>query len=1520
MSKNKTTISIIMCLTLSTLVFGQLLEENFNYDVGTALTATGNWTAHSGSGSNPILVTEPGLTYSGYVGSGIGNAAKVDTTGEDVNRTFTAQTSGIVYAAFLVNVTKATTTGDYFFHFSTNPLNNTYFNGRIFVKKDASDNLAFGLSKYTEPATYSDSVYSLNTTYLLVLKYEIIAGTNNDIVSLFVFSSGVPSSEPGTPTIGPLSPALTDASNIGSVALRQGTASNAPRVIVDGIRVATTWLDALGITSGVATKLAITSVNNGISPSVNTPFNVVVQAQDALGNPANVTQNTDVQLYLHTGTGTLGGNLTGTIQAGTNTITISGVTYNTIETGVQIRVERTSGDILDPGISAPFNVYAQASQLVFTNMSARAQLNVKMAPFNVEAHRPDNILDPNYTDSVTITKLSGPGNVLGTLKKGCVGGIAIFDDIYFDEPGDYTLLATAPNLTSATSSTITVLPTVIPLIEDFDYTVLTSLTYNGWSPHSAAGSNPIMVTSPGLTYSGYLSSGIGNAANVIGGAGSREDVNRTFTPQTSGSVYAAFMVNVASAPTTEDYFLHFGPFSIGTMFRGRVFVKSDGGNLKFGLSKGSSTASVITNNNYSFNTTYLLVLKYTFNPGTNDDEVKLWINPPLSGTEPPADLSHTDGSISDLSNCGSIALRQGSNAYDLIVDGIRIGTSWGVLTGLEPPTIANITRSPLIPLSGESVTVLAKIYDDITPLADIADTLFYAVNTQTSWTAVLKTGYNSADSIFTYEIPALKSQGDTIFYKIHATDENGYTTISSISRYTIPFERTIDQIQGTTSASPDTFKYVHTKGIVTGTFGPRFFLEQRPGGTWNGLYVYRRPQDSIPKLNIGDSVSIIGIVKEYNTLTEIDAGYNLNGDVRIYASNRPLPCTTLQTISGVIEDYEGCLIRINDLHFKTTGTFASGTNYWAYNNDENDSIRIRIDANATEIIGQLIPNDTISIIGNLSAYKDTFQLLPRVWSDLFRPIYDVGATAILAPTGTVYQNSSVTPKVIVQNYGIATGLFPVVFEIGTAKDAEYLDTAWITLDVGQIDTVEFAPYQASVLGEFTTNAWTALPGDANPSNNSAPAGSFNVTEAPLVSWSWIANIIEPAPGKGVKAGGAMTAVETKSAILYAFPGNKSKKFVKYVDPNWTEAETIGFGLKYPVTDSSRYNKKVPGKGAALCWDGANAIYATKGNGTFELWKYDLDSAHWYFESWIPSTKGAKGGTSIFFHNGLLYVLVGGQKLEYENFFVYDPVGKSWTILNKAPAGTTGKPWKDGSAIVGIGGTIYGLKGGDKYNSFWAYNISGTNWTEIESCPQNHPQINKKTKVKDGGSMATNGSAVYMIKGGGARDFWKYEISKGTWVPLETIPQDPALGKKSVPKTGAALAYGNNYVYLLKGNNLLEVMKYGPVYADKLASAITPTTQTAIMTSEITTKLTFKFDVTPNPFTKLTTIRYTVPVSGKVSIKLYNATGRLIETITDGNLNAGSYTATLNAKNLTQGIYFLKYEDATNRAEIKLIVQ
>src|SRR6185369_5444660 len=60
-----------------------------------------------------------------------------------------------------------------------------------------------------------------------------------------------------------------------------------------------------------ASRLAITSVNGGVSPTPITTFYVTVQSQDANGFAANPTANTAVSLSLNTGTGTLGGTLAG---------------------------------------------------------------------------------------------------------------------------------------------------------------------------------------------------------------------------------------------------------------------------------------------------------------------------------------------------------------------------------------------------------------------------------------------------------------------------------------------------------------------------------------------------------------------------------------------------------------------------------------------------------------------------------------------------------------------------------------------------------------------------------------------------------------------------------------------------------------------------------------------------------------------------------------------------------------------------------------------------------------------------------------------------------------------------------------------------------------------------------------------------------------------------------------------------------------------------------------------------------
>ncbi len=122
-----------------------------------------------------------------------------------------------------------------------------------------------------------------------------------------------------------------------------------------------------------ATKLAITSVNGGTNPTAGVSFPVVVAAQDNAGAATAVASATAVTLSLRTGTGTLGGTLTGTITAGSSQVTISGVTYTKAEGGVVLTATRISGDALTAGDSASVTVNPGAAvALAFTTQPANA--------------------------------------------------------------------------------------------------------------------------------------------------------------------------------------------------------------------------------------------------------------------------------------------------------------------------------------------------------------------------------------------------------------------------------------------------------------------------------------------------------------------------------------------------------------------------------------------------------------------------------------------------------------------------------------------------------------------------------------------------------------------------------------------------------------------------------------------------------------------------------------------------------------------------------------------------------------------------------------------------------------------------------------------------------------------------------------------------------------------------------------------------------------------------------------------
>ncbi len=76
---------------------------------------------------------------------------------------------------------------------------------------------------------------------------------------------------------------------------------------------------------------------------------------------------------------------------------------------------------------------------------------------------------------------------------------------------------------------------------------------------------------------------------------------------------------------------------------------------------------------------------------------------------------------------------------------------------------------------------------------------------------------------------------------------------------------------------------------------------------------------------------------------------------------------------------------------------------------------------------------------------------------------------------------------------------------------------------------------------------------------------------------------------------------------------------------------------------------------------------------------------------------------------------------------------------------------------------------------------------------------------------------------------------------------------------------------------------------------------------------------PNPFNMQTTIRFSLPKMSKATLKVYNMEGRVVATLSDNNLFAGSYRVTWNAKGLASGVYFARLEAGGRVATEKLML-
>jgi len=76
---------------------------------------------------------------------------------------------------------------------------------------------------------------------------------------------------------------------------------------------------------------------------------------------------------------------------------------------------------------------------------------------------------------------------------------------------------------------------------------------------------------------------------------------------------------------------------------------------------------------------------------------------------------------------------------------------------------------------------------------------------------------------------------------------------------------------------------------------------------------------------------------------------------------------------------------------------------------------------------------------------------------------------------------------------------------------------------------------------------------------------------------------------------------------------------------------------------------------------------------------------------------------------------------------------------------------------------------------------------------------------------------------------------------------------------------------------------------------------------------------PNPFNPVTTIQFNLPSETHVKLVVYDAQGRKVESLVDGNLKAGLHEVQYTASGLSSGVYFYKLEAGDNVAVKKLVL-
>jgi len=288
-------------------------------------------------------------------------------------------------------------------------------------------------------------------------------------------------------------------------------------------------------------------------------------------------------------------------------------------------------------------------------------------------------------------------------------------------------------------------------------------------------------------------------------------------------------------------------------------------------------------------------------------------------------------------------------------------------------------------------------------------------------------------------------------------------------------------------------------------------------------------------------------------------------------------------------------------------------------------------------------------------------------------------------------------------------------------------------------------------------------------------------------------------------------------------------------------------------------------------------------------RYNLTTGEWVYLA--PSPNGSQTwGITAEEINGIIYLFNS-----YGEVYAYSIATDSWEIKTTNTATGT---W-DMSSIL-FQNEIYILGWNDQ--AFYKYTPSTDQWTKLADSPY---------QVGACAFGIING-LIYCV--GGNSDGSRYASYKSTLVyNITTDTWQTDIHELSSKRHWMATAEYKGGLYVVGG-------------IDSIAQSVNTVEEivpqgTVVSIGDIKSMTGYKLEQNyPNPFKNSTRIKYTLPIGGYTSLKIYDVLGTEKATIVDAEMPAGNYEVSINVKGMKNGVYYYRFQSGKFIQSRKFLIQ